>query len=233
MSETSEPKASSEQPIVVWHSASVSQADREKLFGHRGGVIWFTGLSGSGKSTIANRVDQMLHQMQIHTSVLDGDNIRHGLCATPAILSQEYSQAFADRFGLGFPQEDRQENIRRVGAVCELMASAGLIVLTAFVSPYLADRKRVRKHVESQLGAGRFFEVFVDVPLDVCETRDPKGLYKKARAGELKNFTGISDPYEPPDAPELTLRNSDSSIDVVALQVIDALVHHGWITKQS
>ncbi len=162
--------------------------------------------------------------------LLDGDNIRHGLCATPALLTTQYGDSFAARFGLGFPPEDRAENIRRVGAVCELLASAGIIVLTAFVSPYRKDRELVRDYVNSRQGAGRFFEVFVDVPLEICESRDPKGLYKKARAGEIKNFTGISDPYEPPDAPELRLLNGEYSIEEAAASVLSELKRHGWLT---
>lgn len=199
-----------------------------RLNGHRSGVLWFTGLSGSGKSTIANRVDELLYARRCHTTVLDGDNIRHGLCATTAQLESEYGSAFGKRFGLGFPAEDRQENIRRVGAVCELMTAAGLIVLTAFVSPYRADRDRVRKLVEQKHGPGRFLEVFVDVPLEICEQRDPKGLYKKARAGEIKHFTGIDDPYEAPLKPEIVLKNSQHSVEDAAQQVIQTLEQRGW-----
>ncbi len=141
--------------------------------------------------------------------LLDGDNIRHGLCAPPARLAEEHGQEFAERFGLGFGEIDRQENIRRIGSVASLMASAGLITLTAFVSPYRRDRDRARRIVEQEGKKGDFLEVFVDTPLEVCEARDPKGLYKKARAGEIKNFTGISDPYEPPESPEIRLRGGD------------------------
>lgn len=136
--------------------------------------------------------------------VLDGDNIRHGLCAPPPLLSDEHGDEFANRFGLGFGETDREENIRRIGSVAALMAASGLITLTAFVSPYRRDRARVRKIVEAQR-SGDFIEVFVDTPLEVCEERDPKGLYQKARAGEIKNFTGISDPYEAPLKPEIHL----------------------------
>src|SRR4051812_1626243 len=181
-------------PIVVWHEHAVARADRERLNSHRGCVVWFTGLSGCGKSTVANAVDQILHQRGVHAYVLDGDNVRHGLNATPQMLTESYGQEFAARFGLGFGPQDRQENIRRVGAVAKLMCDSGLIVLTAFVSPYRADRDAVR----AMLAPGDFIEVFVDAPLDVCEARDPEGLYKKARAGELKDFTGIDAPYEPP-----------------------------------
>ncbi len=141
--------------------------------------------------------------------LLDGDNIRHGLCAPPELLAAEHGEAFAKRFGLGFGEMDREENIRRIGSVAALLASSGLITLTAFVSPYRRDRDRVRKMVESAGQAGDFIEVFVDTPLEVCEARDPKGLYKKARAGEIKNFTGISDPYEAPEKPEIQLLGGD------------------------
>ncbi|TWT92351.1 adenylyl-sulfate kinase [Stieleria varia] len=194
---------------IVWHDHSVSRESREARLGQRGVVVWLTGLSGCGKSTIANALDRQLNEQGRATMLLDGDNIRHGLCAPPAALVQEHGQEFADRFGLGFGATDREENIRRIGSVASLMASAGLITLTAFVSPYRADRDRVRGIVTA---AGRdtdFVEVFVDTPLEICESRDPKGLYKKARAGEIKHFTGISDPYEAPREPEIHLRGGD------------------------
>lgn len=193
---------------IVWHDHSVSRDQRETLLGQRGIVVWFTGLSGCGKSTIANELDKQLHELGRATMVLDGDNIRHGLCAPPERLATEHSDEFATRFGLGFGETDREENIRRIGSVAALMAASGLITLTAFVSPYRADRDRVRKIVEAQR-EGDFIEVFVDTPLEVCETRDPKGLYKKARAGEIKNFTGISDPYEAPEKAEIHLAGGD------------------------
>tara|TARA_R110002049_G_scaffold27321_1_gene93947 strand:+ start:42881 stop:43564 length:684 start_codon:yes stop_codon:yes gene_type:complete len=200
-------RESSENPSenIVWHDQTVSRESRERLLGQRGVVLWFTGLSGCGKSTIANELDRQLHESGRATTLLDGDNIRHGLCAPSAVLAQEHDAAFAERFGLGFGEVDREENIRRIGSVASLMASAGLITLAAFVSPYRRDRDRVRRIVEAAGRAGDFIEVFVDTPLDVCETRDPKGLYKKARAGELANFTGISAPYEPPLKPELRI----------------------------
>ena len=190
---------------IVWHEHSVSRQQREKRLGQRGVVVWFTGLSGCGKSTIANELDSKLNQLGRATMLLDGDNIRHGLCAPPAGLKDEHGSEFAERFGLGFGETDREENIRRIGSVAALLASAGLITLTAFVSPYRRDRERVRRIVEASCREGDFIEVFVDTPLEVCEARDPKGLYKKARAGEIENFTGISDPYEPPESPELHL----------------------------
>ncbi len=177
-------------PHVVWHEHAVDRESRERRMGHRGCVVWFTGLSGSGKSTVANAVDQLLFQRGVHTFLLDGDNIRHGLCAGPNLLSDEHGKDFADRFGLGFGPLDREENIRRIGAVAQLLVSAGLITLTAFVSPYRLDRDRVRKWVERNGRVGDFIEVFVDTPLEVCESRDPKGLYKLARAGKIPNLQG-------------------------------------------
>jgi adenylylsulfate kinase len=211
---------------VVWHDHAVSTADREKLNGHRGCVLWFTGLSGSGKSTIANLVDRMLvEKNRAHTFVLDGDNVRHGLNATPEGLATR-GEEYAKRFGLTFSAEDRAENIRRIGCVAELFASAGLITLTAFVSPYRADREAVRRQVNGS-GDGRFFEIFVDTPIAICEQRDPKGLYKKARAGLIPNFTGISDPYEPPEKPELHLVNEGITPEAAAKQVVEFLSHNG------
>lgn len=186
---------------VTWHAQRVSREDRERLNGHRGCVIWFTGLSGSGKSTIANVLDHLLSERGFRTAVLDGDNVRHGLNASPGMLRETHGEEFAARFGLGFTATDREENIRRIGAVAHLFCENGMIALTAFISPYRIDRRRVRQ----SMGEGDFIEVFVDTPLEICEQRDPKGLYKKARAGELKHFTGIDDPYEAPEAPELTL----------------------------
>lgn len=194
---------------IVWHATTIGRRDREARLGQRGTVIWLTGLSGCGKSTIANELEAMLHRRGVATILLDGDNVRHGLCAPPQTLAQHHDQAFADRFGLGFGQQDREENIRRIAAVGELFVTSGMIAITAFVSPYRADRQLARHQVESAGGAGDFVEVFVDTPLDVCERRDPKGLYKKARAGEIKNFTGISDPYEAPLTPEIHLIGGD------------------------
>ncbi len=214
---------SAQDPQVVWHAHAVDRDAREKLMGHRGRVLWFTGLSGSGKSTVANAVDQLLHQQGIHSMLLDGDNIRHGLCAGPGMLKDEHGAEFAERFGLGFGAMDREENIRRVGALAALMAASGLVVLTAFVSPYRRDRQRVRQWVESQGRPGDFVEIFVDAPLEVCESRDPKGLYKQARAGKIANFTGISDPYEAPEHPEIHLLSADKQPAELALQVVEWL----------
>ena len=211
------------QPIVVWHEQSVSRAEREKLNGHRGCVVWFTGLSGCGKSTVANVVHRKLHERGVRTYVLDGDNVRHGLNATPQLLTERYGEAFAQRFGLGFSQEDREENIRRVGAVAGLLSDAGLITLTAFVSPFRADRQSVRQ----SLPEGDFLEVFVNASLETCEARDPKGLYQKARAGEIADFTGISSPYEPPENAELVLDANETSPNVLAEQVIEKLIAAG------
>ncbi|NQU26349.1 MAG: adenylyl-sulfate kinase [Candidatus Nealsonbacteria bacterium] len=203
---------------VYWHEHAVSRDEREQFFGHRGCVIWFTGLSGSGKSTIANLVDHKLHSMGVRSFVLDGDNVRHGhgLNAAPAGLKSRHGEEFADRFGLGFSAQDREENIRRIGAVARLFCDAGLIAVTAFISPYRADRAGAR----ALIPAPDFVEIFVDVPLDVCEARDPKGLYKKARAGEIKGFTGIDAPYEQPENPELVLDADAKSAEMLADEVI-------------
>jgi adenylylsulfate kinase len=215
---------------LVWHQHSVSREDRERLNGHQGCVVWFTGLSGCGKSTVANMVDRQLYERGVRSFVLDGDNVRHGLNAAPAMLGA-YGEDFAKRFGLTFAAEDRHENIRRIGAVADLFASAGLVTLTAFVSPYRADREAVRKLVNATR-EGSFIEVFVDAPLEVCEARDPKGLYKKARKGELKNFTGIDDPYEPPERPELHLPAGTEDAQVLAERVVAYLVRCGKISHR-
>ena len=208
---------------VTWHESQVSRSKKESLNGHRGCVIWFTGLSGSGKSTIANALDHKLHQWGMHSAVLDGDNVRHSLNAGPSMLLKAHSEEFAERFGLGFSAIDREENIRRIGAVAQLFSEAGIIALTAFISPYRIDRERVRDSLRS----GEFIEVFVDTPIEVCESRDPKGLYKKARAGEIKGFTGINDPYEAPLSPELTLSAAEKTPDVLADEVIVYLQQRG------
>ncbi|MEM6330685.1 MAG: adenylyl-sulfate kinase [Planctomycetota bacterium] len=211
------------EPQVVWHQQTVTRAMRESTRGHRGCVVWFTGLSGSGKSTVANAVDARLHELGVATYVLDGDNVRHGLNAGPGMLAERHGEDYAKRFGLGFGQQDREENIRRIGAVAKLFCDAGIVTLTAFVSPYRADRDAVR----GALGEGDFFEVFVDAPLEVCEARDPKGLYKEARAGRLKGFTGIDDPYEPPTDAELVLAAADHTPAELAAQVIEKLTASG------
>ena len=210
---------------VHWHEHAVTRPEREKLNGHAGCVVWFTGLSACGKSTVANLVDHKLWSAGVHSFVLDGDNIRHGLNAAPGMLKERHGEEFAKRFGLGFSAQDREENIRRIGAVSKLFAEAGVIAITAFISPYRVDRDRVR----ATLAAGDFVEIFVDAPIEVCEARDPKGLYKKARAGELKGFTGIDDPYEAPLKPELVLDAGKKTAEVLADEVIAYLRSAGKI----
>jgi adenylylsulfate kinase len=213
------------QVQVHWHEHAVSRVEREKLNGHCGCVIWFTGLSACGKSTVANLVDHKLWSAGLRSFVLDGDNIRHGLNAAPGMLKERHGEEFAKRFGLGFSAQDREENIRRIGAVAKLFAEAGTLAITAFISPYRVDRDRVR----ALMAPGDFIEIFVDAPLDVCEARDPKGLYKKARAGELKGFTGIDDPYEAPLKPELVLDAGRKSAEALADEVIAYLRSAGKI----
>ena len=193
---------------VVWHHATVTRARREAQNGHRGAIVWFTGLSGSGKSTLAHAIEEILHQQGCHTFVLDGDNIRHGLCGD-----------------LGFSAHDRQENIRRIGEIAKLFMEAGMIVLTAFISPYRADRERVRGLVEH----GDFIEIYCDASIEVCEARDAKGIYKKARAGLIPEFTGISSPYEVPKNPELSVNTGRVELEVCVQQVIGAMVKRGLI----
>jgi len=213
-------------PVEVhWHGHAVSRKEREQFHGHRGCVVWFTGLSASGKSTVANLVDRKLHALGVRSFVLDGDNVRHGLNAGPDLLKEQHGEEFAQRFGLGFSAQDREENIRRIGAVARLFCDAGLIAITAFISPYRADRDRVR----AMAADGDFIEIFVDTPLAVCEARDPKGLYKKARAGEVKRFTGIDDPYEPPERPELVLDGGAKLPNELADEVIGYLRASGKI----
>ncbi len=206
---------------VVWHRHQVSREQRETLMGHPGYVIWFTGLSGSGKSTVANLVDQRLHELRVHSFLLDGDNVRHGLNASPEKLAG-YGPEFATRFGLGFSPQDRTENIRRVGAVAELFASAGLATLVAFVSPYRADRDGVRRRLEESC-PGSFIEVWVDAPLEVCQQRDPKGMYAKARAGKIPEFTGVSAPYEEPLRAEIHLDAGRKPPHLLADEVVEYL----------
>lgn len=213
------PSSSSDSTLVRWHEHSVQRS--------RGCVVWFTGLSGSGKSTIANAVDLLLNQRGVPSFLLDGDNVRHGLNAGPDRLVGEYGEEFARRFGLSFAPQDRQENIRRIGCVSELFCCAGLITLTAFVSPYRRDRDLVRRIVSGDSRANDFFEIFVDTPLEICEQRDPKGLYRLARSGQLKGMTGIDDPYEPPLKPDLVLPGGEKSVESLAETVIQLLESHG------
>ncbi len=193
---------------IVWHDHHVSKEQRAKLKVQKPCVLWFTGLSGSGKSTIANAVELKLNELRKHTYLLDGDNIRMGL-----------------NKGLGFSDEDRVENIRRIGEVSKLFVDAGLIVLTAFISPFQEERDKVRNLVEE----GEFVEVFIDTPLEVCEGRDPKGLYKKAREGEIPNFTGISSPYEAPNRAEIHIKNDKISIDECVEKVVEYLKSRGYL----
>jgi len=194
---------------VVWHEGLVSREEREADRGHRGAIIWFTGLSGSGKSTLANAVEHKLFADGCLTYLLDGDNVRHGLNGD-----------------LGFSPEDRTENIRRIGEVAKLFVDAGAIVLTAFISPYREDRDRIRRTIAK---AGDFIEVFVDCPLDVCEERDPKGLYAKARSGEIPQFTGISAPYEAPESPEICVNTADLTAMEAADRVMEYLRSGGYL----
>ena len=193
---------------ITWHEGHVGRDQRQKMLNQKGALIWMTGLSGSGKSTIAYTLEHALVQRGHLAYVLDGDNIRHGL-----------------NKNLGFSAEDRQENIRRIGEVGKLFVDVGVITITAFISPYRADRDTARKTV----GAGDFFEVFCDTPIEVCEQRDPKGLYKKARAGEIKGFTGIDDPYEAPDKPEMVIDASKMTPEAATVVLIEMLEKAGKI----
>ena len=195
---------------IAWHHASVDRAARAEQRGHRSAILWFTGLSGSGKSTLANAVNQALFERGLACYVLDGDNIRHGLCKD-----------------LGFSDADREENIRRIGEVSKLFLEAGVVVLTAFVSPFKADRDRARALVS----AGDFVEIHCAADLTVCEQRDTKGLYAKARAGEIKEFTGISSPYEAPESPELRVDTGSQSLEQSVEQVLAYLSQAGVIPQ--
>jgi adenylylsulfate kinase len=197
---------------IFWEHGNVSRGDREKVNGHRGATIWFTGLSGSGKSTLAKLMESALFARGCQTYVLDGDNVRHGL-----------------NRDLGFSPDDRTENIRRIGEVAKLFTENGSIVLTAFISPYREDRDMVR----AQMQTTDFIEVHVDCALEVCEQRDPKGLYKKARAGEIPQFTGISAPYEVPLSPELVLRTDSATPEDCIDQLIDFLEANGYLTRST
>jgi adenylylsulfate kinase len=196
---------------VTYHEAQVSREMREALNGHRSTILWFTGLSGSGKSTLAHAVEERLYQMGCRTFVFDGDNVRHGLCGD-----------------LGFSAEDRHENIRRIGEMSKLFTEAGVIALTAFISPYRADRQMVRDLVVP----GDFLEIYCDSPLEVCESRDVKGLYRRARAGEITEFTGISSPYEEPEVPELVVDTNRLTIEESVEVVLGLLEERGIIRSE-
>ena len=190
---------------VTWFNGLVTQQDREKLHGHKGAVIWFTGLSASGKSTLAHHLEKLLHEKGCSTYVFDGDNVRHGLCAD-----------------LGFAEGDRTENIRRIGEMTKLFVNAGIIAITAFISPYQKDRQRLKDLV----GENHFFEIFVDCPIEVCAQRDEKGIYEKAMSGEIKNFTGISAPYEEPTNPDLIIQSDKENAKAAALRVYELMQQH-------
>ena len=196
---------------IVWHRATVTSARRAQMSGHGSVILWFTGLSGAGKSTLAHAVEERLHQLGCRTFVLDGDNVRHGLCAD-----------------LGFSAADRTENIRRIGEVSKLFIEAGVITLTAFISPFRNDRKRVRALV----APGDFIEIYCRCALDVCEQRDVKGLYKRARAGEVLEFTGISAPYEEPENPELVVETDQYSVEECTAKVVELLRVRGIVRFQ-
>jgi adenylylsulfate kinase len=205
-------KTISQQPHIVWHQATVTRQCRERQNGHKSVILWFTGLSGAGKSTLAHAMEEYLYQQRIKTFVLDGDNIRHGLCAD-----------------LGFSDTDRKENIRRIGETAKLMLEAGIITLTAFISPFAMDRAIVRNLVPP----GDFIEIYCHCPLTVCETRDVKGLYKKARQGEIKEFTGISSPYEAPEQPELEIDTSCLTVEESVACIVDFLNARGILFASS
>ena len=196
---------------LTWHTGEITPADRKKTFGHDSCVLWLTGLSGSGKSTIAAEVERALMERAVHSYVLDGDNVRHGLCGD-----------------LGFSDEDRRENIRRIGEVTKLFADAGMVVLTSFISPFREDRDRVR----SLMGPGRFFEIFTMCSLELCEERDPKGLYAKARSGKISDFTGIDSPYEEPLDAELVLDTGELSVEECVNRVIALLEESGIVSAE-
>jgi len=193
---------------IVWHSQTVTRAQKQLHKGHKPVLLWYTGLSGSGKSTIANAVEAKLFELGCHTYLLDGDNVRMGL-----------------NKGLTFSDEDRVENIRRISEVAKLFVDAGLMVSTAFISPFKADRAQAR----TIMANGEFVEVFIDTPLEVCESRDPKGLYKKARAGEIPNFTGISSAFDIPESPELHIKTAEQTIEQSVEQIIGYLSKAGII----
>jgi adenylylsulfate kinase len=215
---------------ITWHEGHVTPAERSALLKQKGATLWFTGLSGSGKSTIAFTLEHALVQRGRLAYVLDGDNSRFGLNAGPKILLDKrgYAESSAKRFGLGFSAEDREENIRRIGEVARLFADCSILTMTSFISPYRKDRDRVRAlHVENGVP---FIEIYVKTPLDICEQRDPKGLYKQARAGQLKGFTGIDDPYEEPLQPELLLDATATSPQEATVLILQYLENKGFLS---
>jgi len=223
---------------ITFHPGTVTREERQKALNQIGATVWFTGLSGSGKSTVAVAVEQVLVRRGHAAYVLDGDNIRFGLNAGPKILADTrgYTDEQAARFGLGFSAADREENIRRIGEVAKLFADAGVIALASFVSPYCKDRDAVRTiHDANKTGPIPFIEVFVNTPLEMCESRDPKGLYKQARAavaaGKGMRFTGVDDPYEAPANPELTLNMATQSVEEGVAAVLNCLVQRGLIRE--
>ncbi len=203
-----DPKISNKN--IKWHNLTVDREKLEKMRGHKGMVLWFTGLSGSGKSTLANALNDSLHSKGLSTYILDGDNIRHGLCKD-----------------LGFSDKDREENIRRIGEVANLFMNAGIITITAFVSPFQIDREKVRNIIGDD-----FIEVYCSANLDVCEERDTKGLYKKARLGEIKDFTGISSPYEAPLNPEIVVDTGSLNLDEAVEKILTFLIDRSFINHK-
>ena len=197
---------------TVWHHATVTRHRRNQQNNHKSAVLWFTGLSGSGKSTLAHCVEEELYQLGCRTIVLDGDNVRHGLCGD-----------------LGFSDVDRKENLRRIGEMSKLFVEAGVITLTAFISPFSDDRNRVK----SLMGQSEFIEIFVDCSIDICEKRDTKGLYKKARKAEVANFTGVSSPYEPPENPDLVVDTGSQTLDESVKLVMNLLIDRGIINNEN
>ena len=197
---------------IVWHNTIITNEDRNKLLKQKPFVLWFTGLSASGKSTLANIVEQKMFSLNYKTYLLDGDNVRHGL-----------------NKDLGFDEESRVENIRRIGEISKLFLDSGVIVLTAFISPFKSDRDLVR----SLFQKGQFLEVFIDSSLEICEGRDPKGMYEKARSGEIKNFTGISSPYEAPENPEIHVVNNSITLDSASNQIVNYLIESKYINQEN
>ncbi len=213
---------------ITWHDGAVGPQEREQLLGQKGVTVWMTGLSASGKSTIACILEQMLLHEKKHAYRLDGDNVRFGLNKDAKLLKEKggYEESAAKRFGLGFSAEDRMENIRRIGEVAKLFTDAGVIAIASFISPYRRDRDAVRNSMKP----AEFVEVYVNVSLETAEKRDPKGLYKKARAGEIKGFTGIDDPYEAPQNPEILIETESVKPEQAARQILAYLLDQGYLS---